>query len=69
MVFKAIFNNISVIGISWQSVLLVEESRRPGETTDLSQVTDKFDHIMLYLIEIRTQIKLPYDHDHDGHLK
>ena len=37
MVFNATFNNISVI--SWRSVLLVEE------TTDLSQVTDKFDHI------------------------
>ena len=32
MVFNATFNNISVI--SWQSVLLVEE------TIDLSQVTD-----------------------------
>jgi hypothetical protein len=29
MVFKAIFNNISVI--SWQSVLLVEETGVPGE--------------------------------------
>ena len=29
MVFKATFNNISVI--SWWSVLLVEESRVPGE--------------------------------------
>ena len=29
MVFSAIFNNISVI--SWQSVLLVEETRVPGE--------------------------------------
>ena len=29
MVFKATFNNISVI--SWQSVLLVEETRGPGE--------------------------------------
>jgi hypothetical protein len=29
--------------ISWRSVLLVEE------TTDLSQVTAKLDHIMLYL--------------------
>ena len=34
------FNNISVI--SWRSVLLVEE------TTDLSQVTDKLYHIILY---------------------
>jgi hypothetical protein len=42
MVFKATFNNISVI--SWWSVLLVEE------TTDLSQVTDKFYNIMLYRV-------------------
>ena len=35
MVFNATFNNILVI--SWQSVLLVEE------TNDLLQVTDKFD--------------------------
>jgi hypothetical protein len=40
MVFNATFNNISVI--SWQSVLLVEK------TIDLSQVTDKLYHIMLY---------------------
>jgi hypothetical protein len=29
MVFNATFNNISVI--SWQSILLLEESRVPGE--------------------------------------
>jgi hypothetical protein len=29
VVFNAIFNNISVI--SWQSVVLVEETRVPGE--------------------------------------
>ena len=40
MVFNAPFNNISII--SWRSVLLVKE------TTDLSQVTDKLYHIMLY---------------------
>ena len=38
MVFNATFNNISVI--SWQSVLLVEETEYPEKTTDLSQVTD-----------------------------
>jgi len=49
MVFKATFNNISVI--SWQSVLLVEETRVPGENqTDLPQVTDKLYHIMMYQI-------------------
>jgi hypothetical protein len=39
MVFNATFNNISVI--LWWSVLLVEETGGPGETTDLMQVTDK----------------------------
>jgi hypothetical protein len=33
MVFNATVNNISVI--SWQSVLLVEETGVPGGTTDL----------------------------------
>ena len=42
--FNATFNNISVV--SWQSVLLVEETGVPGKTTDLPQVTDKLDHIV-----------------------
>jgi hypothetical protein len=45
MVLNATFNNISAI--SWQSVLLVEET---GENTDLPQVTDKLYHIKLYRV-------------------
>jgi hypothetical protein len=42
IVFNATFNIISVI--SWRSVLLVEETGVNGETTDLSQITDKIEY-------------------------
>jgi hypothetical protein len=45
IVFNATFNNISVI--AWWSVLFVEKTGVPGETTDLSQVSDKLYYVTL----------------------
>ena len=45
MVFNTTFNNIS--DISWQSVLLMDETDSPEKTIDISHIADKLYHRMV----------------------
>jgi hypothetical protein len=65
MVFNTTFNNISVI--SWWSVLLVEETRIPGENHRPVAVTDKLYHIVVYGVHLAMNMVRTHSFSGDMH--
>jgi hypothetical protein len=46
---------------------MVEETGVPGKTTDLPQVTDRFDHIVLYRVNLAMNRALTHNFSGDKH--
>jgi hypothetical protein len=66
VVFNGPFNNI--LASSWWSILLVGVLENPEKATDLSQVTDKHYHMMLYRVDLTMNGVRTHNFSGDNHL-